>query len=79
MLVYKDLRTSQIQNSENVKHVVEAIPGFTRPFSSDVNVIELYCLSSGVPDKPDVADDLLKAQDFGQKSIEFFIKAGLVE
>ena len=66
--VHKDLRTSQIQNSEqDVKRVIVAISGFTNPFCSDVNPNELYCLSSGVPAKPDVADDLLKAPEFGQK------------
>ena len=78
--VHKDLGVSQIQNSErDVKRVLEAIAGFTNPFSSDVNPDELYCLSSGVPAKSEVANDLLQAPVIGQKSMEDFIKLRLVE
>ena len=67
--VHKDLRVSQIQNTErDVKRVIEAISGFTNLFSFDFNKDELYCLSSGVPAKPDVANDLLHAADTGKKS-----------
>ena len=62
MSVHKDLRTSQIQSSQqDVKQVIAAISAFINPFCSDVIPNELYCLSSDVPAKPDVADDLLKA------------------
>ena len=78
--VHKDLRTSQIQCSEqDVKRVIAAISGFTNPFCSDVNPNELYCLSSGVPAKPDVADDLLKAPDIGRNAMEHFIKTRRVD
>ena len=47
--IHKDMRASQIQNTErDVKLVIQAISGFTNPFGSDVNTDELYCLSSGV-------------------------------
>ena len=78
--VHKDLRTSQIQNSEqDVKWMIAAISGFTNPFCSDVNPNELYCLSSGVPAKPDVADDLLKAPEIGRNAMENFVKKRLVD
>ena len=78
--VHKDLRTSQIQsNDQDVKRVMASISSFTYPFCSDVNHNELNCLSSGVPAKPDVTNDLLKAQDIGENAMEHFIKAGLVD
>ena len=77
---HKDLRFSQIRNNErDVKRVNEAISGFANPFCSDVNADELYCLSSGVPAKPDVANDLLQAPGIDQKSMKDFIKSRLVE
>ena len=80
MSVHKDLRTSQIQNSEqDVKRVIAAISGFTNPFCSDVNPKELYCLSSGVPAKPDVADYLLKASDIDLNTMQHFVKTRLVD
>ena len=78
--VHKDLRTSQIESSEqDVKRVIGAISSFTNPFGTDVNPSELYCLSSGVPAKPDVADDLLKAPGIGRRAMEHFIKDRLVD
>ena len=65
--VNKDLRTSQIQgNDQDVKQVMASISSFTNPFCSDVNPNELYRLSSGVPAKPDVTNDLLKAQEIAK-------------
>ena len=56
---HKDLRPAQMQISERgVKRVLEAISGFTKPFSSSVEDNELSCWSSGVPAKPDIAEDL---------------------
>ena len=80
--VHKDLRTSQIQNSEQyVKRMIAAISGFTNPFCFNVNPNELYCLSSGVPAKSDVADDLLKAPDILKRNgkLETFVKKRLVD
>ena len=77
---HKDLRPAQMQSSEHdVKRVLEAISGFTNPFSSSVEDNELYCLSSGVPAKPDIAKDLIEAQDIGRKAMEDFISTRLVE
>ena len=78
--VQKDLRTSQIQsNDQDVKQVMASISSFTNPFCSDVNPNELNCLLSGVPAKPDVTNDLLKAQEIGKNAMEHFIKARLVD
>ena len=59
--------------------MIAAISGFTNPFCSDVNPNELYCLSSGVPAKPDVADDFLKAPEIGRNAMENFVKKRLVD
>ena len=64
---------------QDVKRVIGAISSFTNPFGTDVNPSELYCLSSGVPAKPDVADDLLKAPGIGRRATEHFIKDRLVD
>ena len=56
-----------------------SISSFTNPFCSDVNPYELYCLLSGVPAKPDVTNDLLKAQEIGENSMEHCIKARRVD
>ena len=78
--VYKDLRTSQIESSkQDIKRVIAAISGFTNPFCSDVKTSELYCLSSGVPAKLDVANDLLKASDIGRNAMKHFVKTRLVD
>ena len=77
---HKDLRPAQMQSSEHdVKRVLEATSGFTNPFSSSVEDNELYCLSSGVPAKPDIAKDLIEAQDIGRKAMEDFISTRLVD
>ena len=36
-------------------------------------------MSSGVPAEPDIAKDLLEAQDIGRKAMEDFINSRLVE
>ena len=59
-------RHTSHEDSESSQSQATHISGFTNPFCSDVNPNELYCLSSGVPAKPDVADDLLKAPDIGR-------------
>ena len=80
MSSHTDLRPAQMQNSEHdVKRVTEAIFGFNNPFSSSVDDNELYCLSSGVPVKPKIANDLLGAPVIGQKSMEDFIQSRLVD
>ena len=59
--------------------IIDAISGFTNPFSSEINPDELFCLYSVVPAKPNVANDLLHAPDIGVKSMDTFIKSRLVE
>ena len=66
-------------SKHDVKQVLEAIFGFTNTFSSSVEDNELYCLSSGVPAKPDIAKDLLDAEDIGRKAMEDFINSSLVD
>ena len=63
----------------DVKRVLGAISGFINPFGSSVEDNELYCLSSGIPAKPDIAKDLIEAQDIGRKAMEDFINTRLVE
>ena len=47
-----------------MKRVLETISGFTNPFSSRVEINELYYLSLSVPAKP---KKLLEAQNIGRK------------
>ena len=74
------IKTSQIQSTKrDVKRLTDAISGFTSPFGSEINPDELFCLSSGVPAMPNVANDLLQAPDIGAKSRDTFIRTRLVE
>ena len=69
-----------MQSSEHyVKRVLEAISGFTNLFTSSDEDTEQYYLSSSVPAKPDIAKNLLEAQDIGRKAMEDFIDSHLVE
>ena len=61
-----------------VERVLEAVSGFTNPFSSSFEDDELYFLSFGVPAKPDIAKYLIKADDIGRKAITDFIDSHLV-
>ena len=61
-----------------MKHVLEAVSGFTNPFSSCVEDNELY-FSSDVPGKPGIAKDLLEAHDISKKAVEDFISSLLAE
>ena len=47
--------------------------GFTNPFSYSYKDNELYFLSFGVPAKPDIAKDLIEANDIGRKAVADFI------
>ena len=60
-----------------VERVIESVSGFTNPFSFEDN--ELYFLSFGVPTKPGIAKDLLKADDIGRKAVADFINSLLVD
>ena len=62
-----------------VERVLEAVSGFTNPFSSSFEDNEVYCLSFGVPAKPGIAKDLIEANDIGRKAVADFIVSLLVK
>ena len=63
----------------NVERVLEAVSGFTNPFSSSFEDTELYFLSFGVPAKPGTAKDLIGADDIGRKTFADFIDSLFVK
>ena len=62
-----------------VERVLEAVSGFTNPFSSSFEANEVYFLSFGVPAKPGIAKDLIEAVGIGRKAVADFIDSLLVE
>ena len=52
-----------------VERVLEAVSGFTNPFSSSFEDNQLYFLSFSVPTKPGIAKDLIEADDIGRKAV----------
>ena len=62
-----------------VEWVLEAVSGFTNPFSSSFEGNELYFLSFGVSAKPGIANDLIEADDSGRKAVANFIDSLLVK
>ena len=50
-----------------VDRVLEAVSGFTNPFSSSFEDNEVYFLSYNDPAKPDIAKDLIVADDIAGK------------
>ena len=62
-----------------VEWVLEAVSGFTNPFSSSFEGNELYFLSFGVPAKPGIAKDLIEADDIGRKAVADFIDSLIVK
>ena len=75
---HKELRVSQMQNSENnVKKITEAVLGFTNPFQVE-NKEELYCLSSGIPATQEVSNSLLQALELGKDEMVTFFEKWLV-
>ena len=62
-----------------VERVLEAVSGFTNPFSSSFVDNELYLLSFGIAAKPDIAKDLIEADDIRRKAVADFIDSLLVE
>ena len=76
---HKELRVSQMQNSENnVKKITEAVLGFTNPFQVE-NKEELYCLSSGIPATQEVSNCLLQALELGKDAMVTFFEKRLVD
>ena len=76
---HKELRVSQMQNSENnVKKITEAVLGFTNPFQVE-NKEELYCLSSGIPATQEVSNSLLQELELGKDAMVAFFEKRLVD
>ena len=61
-----------------VERVLEAVAGFTNPFSSSFEDNELFFLSFGVPAKPGIPKDLIEAGDIDRKAVADFIDSLLV-
>ena len=59
-----------------VERVLEAVSGFTNPFSSSFEDNELFFLSFCVPG---IAKDPIEADDIGWKAVADFIDSLLVE
>ena len=57
---------------------IEAVSGFTNPFSSSFEENEPYFLSFCVPAKPGIAKDLIKAYAIGRKAVADVIDSLLV-
>ena len=62
-----------------VERVLEAVSGFTNPFSSSFEDSELYFLSFGVPAKPGIDKNLIEADAIDRKAVTDFIDSLLVE
>ena len=63
-----------------VEWVLEAVSGFTNPFSSSFEGNELYFLSFRVSaSKRGIAKDLIEADDIGRKAVADFIDSLLVK
>ena len=59
--------------------MLEAVSGFTNPFSSSDEDNELHFLSFHVPAKPGIAKDLIEADAIGRKAVADFSDSLLVE
>ena len=62
-----------------VERVIEAVSGFTNPFSSSFEGNEPVRFVFRCPAKPDIAKDLIEANDIGRKPVADFIDSLLVE
>ena len=62
-----------------VEWVLEAVSGFTNPFSSSFEDNDVYFLSFGVPAKHGIAKDLIEADDIGRKAVADFMDSLLVK
>ena len=77
---HKETSQSHMQKNEtDVKRTEEAISSFTNPFGTEQNCNELYCLSSGVPVKEEVANDLLNVMKKGKLCFDEFVEDRLVD
>ena len=62
-----------------VERVLEAVSGFTNPFSSGFEDNELFFLSFNVRAESGIAKDLTEADDIGRKAVADFIDSLLVK
>ena len=58
-----------------VEQVLEAVSGFTNPFSYSFEDNELCFLSFGLPAKPGIAKNLIEANDIGRKAVADFVES----
>ena len=61
-----------------VERDLEAVSGFTNPFSSSFEDNDLYFLSFGVPAQSGIAKGLIEADDTGRKAVADFTDSLLV-
>ena len=61
------------------ERVLEALSGFTKPFSSSFEDNEMYVLSFGVPAKPGIANNLTEADENCRKAVADFNDSLLAE
>ena len=79
MDAHKSTRTSSVKRSEmEVQRVMNTFDHFVNPFSTNQDQQQLFCLSSGQPALEDVADDLLKYVDAGNRAASDFVQSRLL-
>ena len=61
------------------RRVLEAVSGFTNPYSSIFEDNELYVFSFNVPAKTGIAKKLIEADDIGRKAVADFIDSRLAK
>ena len=62
-----------------MERVVEAVSGFTNPFSSSIEDNEVFFVSFDVPAKPGRTKGPIEADDIGRKAVADFNDSLLVE
>ena len=62
-----------------IDRVLEAVSGFSNPFSSSFEDSELHFLSFCVPTKHGIFKNLIEADDIGRKTVADFIDSLLVK
>jgi len=78
--VHKSSRPSEICRSlSDVANIRLAFKQFSSPLSYKDSAENLYCLSSGLPASPEVAQDLLTYTEIGQTAADDFMTSRLVE
>ena len=78
--VHKSTRLSEIRKGmADVTKLQSAFGQFSSPLSYKDTGEGLYCLSSGLPASPDVAQDLLRYTEIGQSAADTFITSRLID